>query len=201
MSLAENRMRIVIIIPTTISLFMPVEAGSKIALLFYLGLEQVTNFGLGIKLIVLEMPFILQALIHSLSNPLEDSHWSGLFHTLVWPAYLVWVYAVPFLLICNIVFLLLPKGRFRVILHTIYCIWLFFALISSLYECSGFHAGSYWRELGFWLVPLLLFLSIIVEVVVLLQSKQPAQQGGDCRERQPVPENGSYFQHGPPPTR
>ena len=175
MSLVEKRMRIIIIILTGISLFMPVEAGSKIAVLFYLGIEQIIQFGQGLLLVPFGMMNILLAIISVFSNRLNGSHlfWSTLSTTLVLPAYLFWVYAIPFLLICNIILLPSKKGRFRVILHKIYRIWLFFAFISSLYECSGFGTNSYWTELGFWLVPLILLLAIIVECVLLFKSKQP----------------------------
>ncbi len=133
MSLVEKRLRIIIIILTTISLFMPVEAGSKVAILFYLGLEQIIQFSLGMLLVVLGMMGILHALIFFLSNPTQGFHplWSMLTTTLIVPAYLFWVYAVPFLLICNIIFLSAQKGRFRVILRRIYRIWLFLHLFQA----------------------------------------------------------------------
>jgi hypothetical protein len=149
---------------------LPIEEGSKLALSFYFSPTQLIKFGEGFILLFVAGAQIINTFLSLLFHESGgfDFIWHAIITALPLPAYLFWEFAIPFFLICNTILFLIQLGRLRKILHILYLIWLFLAFLSSLYESSGLTMGFFRYEMGFWSVPIILFLAILIEILLFV---------------------------------
>lgn len=148
----EKKVRTALSIATLLSLVAPMNESWPIGILFYLEAGTIQTFF-----------YVIPDILWSVSYFVSEHDIYVLLGSTSLLAYLGWIFALPLLLLWNL-YLIKPRITKQ---KTIYRIWLFLSLISSIsyggVPLTSFQTGNY-TKIGYFLNPALLIVATGFEI-------------------------------------